>query len=117
MPEDPEQPKEPIVEPMESATMVLPANLAPLYTDVVSVNVGFNGFKLIFGSVSQFAGETKTIQGLAMIGMSPEQTRSLYETLGRSLKTYEDQYGPIRPKPDMPALKIGAYAPESDGEA
>ena len=112
MPEDPPNKSK---SESETATIVLPATLGPLYTDVVSVNIGFNGFKFIFGSVSQFANEAKTIQALAMIGMSPEQAKSLYETLGRSLKTYEEQYGPVRPKPDLPALKIAVHSAESEG--
>jgi virulence-associated protein VapD len=101
----------------QTAGMQIPAGMGQHYADIATVNMGYNGFKLTFGSVYpvDFGEEQqKLIQVSAMIGMSPEHAQSLHEVLGRSLESYKDLYGPIRPKPDTvePQQYLAKVPPE-----
>lgn len=93
--QDSESPK------LQRAEMAIGSDLKTYYVDVVSVNVGYNGFKLTFGSVFPSDEVPKVVQAVGMVGMSAEQVKALYELLGQSLETYETKYGPIRPKPQI----------------
>jgi len=62
------------------------------YSDAVQIGVSPYGFTLNFGLQTNSPGDAKAV---AVVRMSPQHVRVMYQVLKNHLRAYEEQVGPI----------------------
>ena len=69
------------------------------YANSVQVRANLWDFFLSFGTVSQTAPDTVSVQNFQGIYLSPQQAKALFNILQQNLSQYESAFGEIRLEP------------------
>jgi hypothetical protein len=69
------------------------------YANSVQVRANLWDFFLSFGTISQTAPDTVSIQNFQGIYLSPQQAKALFNVLQQNLSQYEAAFGEIRLEP------------------
>lgn len=69
------------------------------YANSVQVRANLWDFFLLFGTLTQAAPDSVTIQNFQGIYLSPQQAKALYNVLSQNLQQYEATFGEIRLEP------------------
>ena len=67
-----------------------------VYSNIANSSVSAIDFRITFCEVIQADESKRIIREHVTVTMAPEQAKALYELLGKNLKDYEEQVGPIR---------------------
>jgi flagellar protein FlaG len=76
------------------------------YANSVQVRVSLWDFFLLFGTVTQSAPESVSIQNYQGVFLSPQQAKALANVLNQNVSQYEATFGEIRLEPKPPASSV-----------
>jgi flagellar protein FlaG len=93
-------------QPQPKITLTSAPDYREHYANSVQVRANLWDFFLMFGTISQSAPDSVTIQNFQGIYLSPQQAKALSNVLAQNIQQYEGTFGEIRLEPQGAASGI-----------
>jgi len=71
-----------------------------VYADYTNLSVSYTGFKFVFSNSIDKTEKRIVAAPQVSVSLSAEHALQIYRLMERQLKTFQEQYGPIRELPD-----------------